>query len=210
MPSQSSYVQLCHHPDLAFMARRCLVLRVHVSHAAGRSALLFFRNVGDEGFGGQHQRRDRAGVLQCGAHQLGRVEHACLDQVFVLAGQGVIAEVVVLRVVNLAQDYSAFLAGVLGDLAQRRILFLTEIALWKYRANFPVLICQPALVTQQRQFDEDFALTMADRLEGRSSKPSKIQWHTARGMLRLMRKHRNRRSPIEILHCSPCAVEFRT
>ena len=81
---------------------------VHVSHAAGRSALLFFRNVGDEGFGGQHQRRDRAGVLQSGAHHLGRVEHACLDQVFVLAGQGVIAEVVVLRVVDLAQTDREF------------------------------------------------------------------------------------------------------
>jgi multidrug resistance protein MdtO len=53
------------------------------------------------------------------------------------------------------------------------MLFLTEIALWKYRAQLPGFELPTALVTQQRQFDEGFALTlegMADRLEGRSSK----------------------------------------
>ncbi|HEY6769192.1 MAG TPA: FUSC family protein [Candidatus Sulfotelmatobacter sp.] len=62
--------------------------------------------------------------------------------------------------------------------AQVRILFLTEIALWKYRAQLPGFDLPTALVTQQRQFDEDFALTMegmADRLEGRSSKPSRFE-----------------------------------
>lgn len=52
------------------------------------------------------------------------------------------------------------------------MLFLTEIALWNYRAQLPGFELPPALVTQQRQFDESFALTqegMADRLEGRSS-----------------------------------------
>jgi hypothetical protein len=32
------------------------------------------------GFGGQHQRRDRAGIGESGAHYLGRIEHAGLDQ----------------------------------------------------------------------------------------------------------------------------------
>ena len=62
--------------------------------------------------------------------------------------------------------------------AQVRMLFLTEIALWKYRAQLPGFELPTALVTQQRQFDEDFALTMegmADRLEGRSSKPSRFE-----------------------------------
>jgi multidrug resistance protein MdtO len=57
--------------------------------------------------------------------------------------------------------------------AQVRMLFLTEIALWKYRAQLPGFELPTALVTQQRQFDKGFALTlegMADRLEGRSSK----------------------------------------
>jgi multidrug resistance protein MdtO len=55
---------------------------------------------------------------------------------------------------------------------QVRMLFLTEIALWKYRAQVPGFELPTALVTQQREFDEGFALTlegMADRLEGRSS-----------------------------------------
>jgi multidrug resistance protein MdtO len=58
--------------------------------------------------------------------------------------------------------------------AQVRMLFLTEIALWKYRAQLPGFELPMALVTKQRQFDEDFALTleeMADRLEEESSKP---------------------------------------
>jgi multidrug resistance protein MdtO len=57
--------------------------------------------------------------------------------------------------------------------AQVRMLFLTEITLWKYRAQLPGFELPTALVTQQRQFDEGFALAlegMADRLEGRSSK----------------------------------------
>jgi multidrug resistance protein MdtO len=58
--------------------------------------------------------------------------------------------------------------------AQVRMLFLTEIALWKYRAQLPGFELPTPLVTQQRQFDEGFALTlegMADRLEGQSSQP---------------------------------------
>src|SRR6185369_8515349 len=101
-----------------------LWLLVHPFHtatavaAAGWSSLFLFRDLRYQGFGGQHQGRDRAGVLQCGAHYLGRIEHARFDQVFVFAGKGVVAEVVVLRVVDLAQNNCAFFAGVLGDLTQ--------------------------------------------------------------------------------------------
>ena len=70
--------------------------------AAGRRALLLFRDVRDKGFGGQHQRRNRAGIGQRGAHDLGRIDDAGLDQVFLLAGQRVVAEVVVLRILDLA------------------------------------------------------------------------------------------------------------
>ena len=52
-----------------------------------------------------------------------------------------------------------------------RLLFLTEIALWKYRAQLPGFEMPKALILQQRQFDDRFALTleiMADRLEGKS------------------------------------------
>jgi multidrug resistance protein MdtO len=53
-----------------------------------------------------------------------------------------------------------------------RMLFLTEVTLWKYRAQLPGFELPAPVVTQQRQFDERFALTlegMADRLEGESS-----------------------------------------
>jgi len=53
--------------------------------------------------------------------------------------------------------------------AQVRMLFLTEITLWNYRAQLPGFELPTALLTQQRQFDEGFALTlegMAGRLEG--------------------------------------------
>jgi multidrug resistance protein MdtO len=56
--------------------------------------------------------------------------------------------------------------------AQVRMLFLTEIALWKYRAQLPGFELPKPQVIQQRQLDEGFALTMegmADRLDGRSS-----------------------------------------
>ncbi len=62
--------------------------------------------------------------------------------------------------------------------AQVRMLFLTEIALWKYRAQLPGFELPNTLLTQQWQFDEGFALTlegMADRLEGRSSKSPSFQ-----------------------------------
>lgn len=66
---------------------------------------------------------------------------------------------------------------------QMRMLFLTEIALWKYRAQLPGFELPMALVSQQRQFDEGCALTleeMADRLEGRSSKSPSFEHSVAR------------------------------
>jgi multidrug resistance protein MdtO len=51
---------------------------------------------------------------------------------------------------------------------QIRLLFLTEIVLWKYRARLPGFDLPEALIAQQWQFDARFALTleeMADRLE---------------------------------------------
>src|SRR5579862_44428 len=97
------------------------LLLIHVSHAAvaagSESALLLLHNVRDGGFGSQHQRRDGTSICKGSAHDLGRIEHAGLDQVFVLSGQRVVTEVVVFRIVHLAQHEGAFFAGVLGDLA---------------------------------------------------------------------------------------------
>src|SRR5579862_8969724 len=97
---------------------------VHVAHAtatvsaARHRSFLLFRNLRDQGFGGQHQAGDGAGILQGGAHDLCRIEHASLDQILVLVGEGVEAVVVLLRIEHLAQNHCAFFAGVLGDHAQ--------------------------------------------------------------------------------------------
>src|SRR6202041_2801628 len=67
---------------------------------------------------GEHQRCNRTGIGQCSAHDLGRIEHARLDQILIVVGQSVVAEVDVLRLADLAQNHRTFFAGVLGDLAQ--------------------------------------------------------------------------------------------
>src|ERR1700736_3275318 len=71
---------------------------VHVAHAAaavaaGGGSFLLFGNLRYQGFGGEHQAGDGAGVLQGGAQDLCRVEHACFYQVLVLVGEGVESEV---------------------------------------------------------------------------------------------------------------------
>ena len=85
-------------------------------HRAGLLGLL-----GDHRLGGDQQAGDRGGVLQRGAHDLGRVDDAGLHQVLVLAGLRVEAPGVLVLVEHLAGDHRAVLAGVLGDLAQRRL-----------------------------------------------------------------------------------------
>src|SRR5580692_10345779 len=96
---------------------------VHVAHAAaavsaGGGSFLLFGNLRYQGFGGQHQAGDGAGVLQGGADDFRRIQDACFDQVFVLVGEGVVAEVGLLGVEYLAENHGAFFSGVLGDHAQ--------------------------------------------------------------------------------------------
>src|SRR5712664_3249507 len=98
---------------------------VHAAHAAsagcsgGGCLLVFFLDVGDEGFGGEHEARDGRCVLQREAGDLGRVDYAHLHHVAVLAGFGVEAEVFFLGVADLADNNGAFVAGVERDLAGR-------------------------------------------------------------------------------------------
>src|SRR5262252_6414358 len=83
-----------HDSSSKLVARSSKLLLVHVSHAAtvstGRRSFLLFRNLRDQGFGGEHQGRDRASILQRGAYDLRRVEHTGLDQIFVVAGLRVV------------------------------------------------------------------------------------------------------------------------
>src|SRR4051812_3846719 len=87
--------------------------------AAHRSFLTLFWNVGDQGFGGEHQRRDGAGVLKGGAGDLGGINDAGFHQVSELIGLSVVAEGVVLGVADAAHNDGAFFAGIAHDLAQR-------------------------------------------------------------------------------------------
>src|SRR5688572_22719086 len=96
---------------------------VHAAHAAvatrhGRGGLL--RLVGDDGLGGEEERRYGCCVLQRRAGDLGRVDDAGRDQVHVLAGGGVEAPAGV-RVAHLLRDDAALEAGVDRDLLQRRL-----------------------------------------------------------------------------------------
>ena len=92
---------------------------IHVIHAAvavaAAALLVLLRGFGDQGVAGQQQRRDAGRVLQGGAGDLGRVDDAGLDQVFVLVGRGVVA-VVAFAFGDLLADDAAVLAGVVGDL----------------------------------------------------------------------------------------------
>src|SRR5664280_2153385 len=85
----------------------------------GRGRLL--RQFGDHRFGGHQEACDRAGILQHGAHHLGRIDDAGLDHVDVFLFLGI--EAVGLRLVlhDLADHDRALHAGILGDLADRRL-----------------------------------------------------------------------------------------
>src|SRR6185437_10045840 len=91
---------------------------VHAVHAAAVTAacrsFLLLRNLGDHGLGGEHQPSDRRCVLQRGARDLGGIDDAGRDQVLVLVGACIIAEVGLLRIEDLADDHGALLASV-GD-----------------------------------------------------------------------------------------------
>ena len=83
---------------------------------AGAAAALFvfLGGFGDEGVAGEQQRGDAGGVLQGGAGDLGGVDDAGFDQVFVLVGRGVVA-FVAFAFGDVFGDDAAVLAGVVGD-----------------------------------------------------------------------------------------------
>ena len=87
--------------------------------AAACRSFLLFRDVGDDGFGGEEQARDRRSVLQGSARDLSGIDDAGLDQVLVDIRSGVVAEVGILRVVDLADDDRTFFASVRDDGAKR-------------------------------------------------------------------------------------------
>src|SRR3954451_12846199 len=105
----------------------CVVLgratdsEVHAAHAAvaatghGRSLL---RLVGHDGLGGEEQRGDRCGVLQCRAGYLGRVGDAGGEDVAVLPG-GRVESVADRETGDLLHDDATRETGVDRDLLER-------------------------------------------------------------------------------------------
>jgi multidrug resistance protein MdtO len=66
---------------------------------------------------------------------------------------------------------------------QLRLLFVTEIALWKYRARLPGFELPHTVGAAQRAFDDDLARTLeaiADRIEGRPSQVGLFEESLAR------------------------------
>ena len=82
---------------------------------------LLLRLLRDHRLGGHQQAGDRGRILQRRPHHLGRVNNAGLHQVLELASLRVKAPVVLVSVEDLAGDHRTVLAGILGDLAQRRL-----------------------------------------------------------------------------------------
>src|SRR5438552_11408485 len=91
---------------------------VHPAHATAaghRGHLLLLLLLHHHALGGEEQSRDGRGVLQRGAGDLGGVDDAGRDQILVLVGLGVVAEVELGRLLHLPDDDRALGARVLND-----------------------------------------------------------------------------------------------
>src|SRR6266567_1929472 len=91
---------------------------VHPAHAAAarhRGHLAVLLLLHHHALGGEEQSRDGRGVLQRRARDLGRVDDAGRDQILVLVGLGVVAEVELGRLLHLAHDDRALGPRVLHD-----------------------------------------------------------------------------------------------
>src|SRR5947209_12171261 len=98
------------------------VYRSVVAHAPRRHRRhrrFLLRLLGDHGLGRDQEAGDGGGVLKRGAHDLGRVDDAELEEIAVLVLLRVVAEAVVVLLEDLANHDRAVDAGVLDDLAGR-------------------------------------------------------------------------------------------
>ena len=80
---------------------------------AGSWSLIFW-TLGNHALGGQHEAGNRSGVLQSRTYDLGGVDNASFQQIFVLVSRGVEAEGA-LALANAVDDDAAFTAAVLGN-----------------------------------------------------------------------------------------------
>src|SRR3984957_4243121 len=113
-------------PPFRSQSRVARDLEVHPAHSATAAAHrhrggFLLRLVADHRLGGDEEGGHGGGVLQRGAHDLGRIDDAGLDHVDILFRLGVEAEGLRLVVGDLADDDRAFVARVFGDLTDRRL-----------------------------------------------------------------------------------------
>src|SRR5215470_13527627 len=135
--------------------------------AAGHGRGLFlFGNLGDQGLGREHQRGDRSRVLQRRPRDLRRVDDSGLDQVLELFRFGVEAHGVALLGLDAFDDHRAFVAGVLGDLAQR----LFESPLDDVDADLLVFVLELEGVERLRGADQRDAAARHDPLFDRRAR----------------------------------------
>src|SRR5204863_7027730 len=91
--------------------------RVAVVVSAAAAGFFLLRSLGDDGFGGEEEAGDGRGVLERAAGDLGRVDDAGLDEVFIDAGRDV-AAFGALALLDFLDDERAFIAGIVGEGAE--------------------------------------------------------------------------------------------
>jgi len=100
--------------------------------------------------------------------------------------------------------------------AQRRLLFLTEIALWKYRALLPGFELPHPVAAAQLAFDGELARApeaIADRIEGRPSQVGLFEESLARLERAVVTYQRSEPQPVgadRFQSFLPCTVESKT
>ena len=97
----------------------------------GRRIIL--RHIGDQRIGGQDHRRDAGRVLDGAARDLGRIDDAALHHIFEVAGQNVVADILVILLFRHAadgvDDDRAILTGIaamrrMGSSSARRMMVM--------------------------------------------------------------------------------------
>jgi hypothetical protein len=84
--------------------------------AARDSALILFRNLGNEGLGGEHQCSDGASIGQSRMHDLGRIEHTSFDQISIFIRRSIEAEVRLLRIGHFTKHNRTLFTGILSEI----------------------------------------------------------------------------------------------
>src|SRR5690606_33976671 len=90
----------------------------HATHVGHAGSGLLFRDLGNSGFSGQQQAGNGCSVLQSGASDLGGVQNALLNQIAVLAGGSVVAEVA-FALFHAVHYHAGLVTSVGNDGAQR-------------------------------------------------------------------------------------------